>query len=94
MSDSEKVMAYTFDRAGIFIAAIQADESPLEPGVYHLAANSTLDKPPEAGEGQIPRWNGTGWQLVTDRTPEQTDAERKLSEFLAQNPDVAELVNR
>ena len=62
--------AHTFDSAGLYVATIEADESPLEPGVFLLPANSTTKEPPAAKEGKIPRWNGSSWRMVKDRSAE------------------------
>lgn len=94
MSEEKVVYAFTYDSAGIFIARIVADKSPLEEGVYLLPPNSTLEEPPEYPEGKIPRWNGTSWRIVTDRRAPERTAEKKLEEFLAMNPDVKELLSR
>ena len=94
MSEEKPKYAYTFDNAGMFIARIIADESPLEPGVYLLPPNSTLEDPPEVAEGKIPRWNGSTWRAVTKRQAPERTAEAKLEEFLALNPDVKELLSR
>lgn len=87
--------AYQTDAAGLLIGDTEADESPMEPGVYLLPAGATLTPPPlEWPEDKWPRWNGAEWQLVTKPAmPEQKTPEQKLADFLAQNPDVLSLVN-
>lgn len=81
--------AYQYNAAGIYTGATVADESPLEPGVYLLPAGCTLTPPPEAPAGQVPRWNGSVWQLIdAPVAPTAPDAMAKLQAFLAQNPDV------
>jgi len=94
MSEDGIKYAYTYDNAGMFIARITADKSPLEEDVYLLPPNSTLEEPPEYPEGKIPRWNGTSWRIVTNRQAPERAAEEKLEEFLAMNPDVRELLSR
>lgn len=57
--------AYQYDRAGLYAGTTEADESPLEPGVYLLPAMCTLEPPPaELPQGKWPRWNGKAWALV------------------------------
>lgn len=88
--------AYQFDRAGLFVGTTEADESPLEPGVYLLPARSTLAAPPaDVPAEQWPRWNGTRWELVAKPQPaaaNDNDPVAKLQAFLASNPDVAALL--
>lgn len=92
------MQAYQFDPAGLYAGTTEADESPLEPGVYLLPALCTLTPPPaEVPPGQWPRWNGNAWALATRREPAaQTamaeDPVAKLQAFLADNPDVAALL--
>lgn len=90
------MLAYHYDRAGLYQGNSEADESPLEPGVYLLPARSTLTPPPaEVPEGRWPRFNGHEWQLVNrPQPPELADPLAKLAAFLAQNPDVADLLEQ
>lgn len=90
--------AYQFDLAGHFVAPTVAHASPREPGVYLLPARCTLTPPPaDVPANKWPRWNGSAWQLVNRPTPapaaEPEDPVAKLQAFLAQNPDVAALLN-
>jgi len=94
MSEEKVKYAYTFDVAGMFVARVTADKSPLEEDVYILPSNSTLIEPPEYPEGKIPRWNGSSWRIVTNRQAPERLAEQKLEEFLSLNPDVKELLSR
>jgi len=89
------MLAYQFDTAGLLVGTTEADESPLEPGVYLLPARCTLVAPPaEVPEDRWPRFNGADWDLVNRPEPAAApDPVAKLSEFLAQNPDVAALLN-
>ena len=85
--------AYHFDFAGLYTGTSEADESPLEPGVFLLPARATFVQPPPPPTGKWPRWNGTGWDLVNRPAPQ--DAENplaKLQAFLMANPDVASLI--
>lgn len=87
--------AYQFDYAGLLVGTTDADESPLEPGVFHLPARSTLTKPPRrVPADKWPRWTGRKWVLVN--RPEPAEPENplaKLQAFLTANPDVADLLN-
>lgn len=89
--------AYQYNADGFFIGVTEVDESPLEPGVVLVPAMCTRTPPPtEIPQGFIPRWSGTEWQLAPRSVaqayqPSVTLA--KLRSFLAQNPDVAALLN-
>lgn len=90
------MLAYQFDTAGLFIGVTDADESPLEPGTFLLPARSTLIAPQESfPDGQWPRFNGLEWELVNRPSPApMQDALTRLADFLAQNPDVEELLDK
>lgn len=89
--------AYQLDAAGLFVCTTEADESPLEPGVWHMPAGTVDTAPPnEWPSDQWPRWNGHAWQLVPRPAaaavqPEPSPAE-KLAAFLLANPDVHSLI--
>ena len=58
------MLAYSFDPVtGEYTGPTNAWESPLEPGVYSLPANSTLQEPPAAQEGKFRKWTGAEWEL-------------------------------
>lgn len=86
---------YQYDLAGMYIGHTDADESPLEPGVFHIPARCVEVEPPEFTGDQWPRWNGAKWELIAvapanDNQP--ASPVDKLREFLNANPDVAELI--
>lgn len=92
---------YQADLSGFFCGVTEADESPLEPGVFHLPARCTEMPPPEVWpDTHWPRFNGSAWVLV--RKPlvvlhdgnEITDPVAKLRLFLNNNPDVADLLQQ
>lgn len=93
--DSRTTPAYQHDASGFFLGVTEADESPLEPGVFLVPALCTLTPPPaQCPEGQRPRWTGTAWELVDHQaTPSQSIALAKLRDFMSRNPDVAALLN-
>lgn len=88
--------AYQFDRAGLLVGTTEADESPMEPGVYLLPARCTLDAPPsDVPADKWPRWNGSAWELVSrPAQPAPEDPVAKLAAFLAANPDVAAVLQQ
>lgn len=86
---------YQYDLAGMYVGPTEADESPLEPGVWLIPARCVQMAPPAVTGDQWPRWNGAAWQIVTMKRPEaieDTDPVAKLREFLNSNPDVAALL--
>jgi len=87
---------YQYNTAGLYQSETEADESPLEPGVYLLPARTTLVAPPaEVPEGRWPRWNGVAWELVNKpQAPAAPDPLAKLKAFLNENPDVAALIEQ
>lgn len=88
-------IVYQYDVAGMFIGQTDADESPLEPGVFLIPARCVEVAPPEFTGDQWPRWNGAKWELIAvspanDNQP--ASPVDKLREFLNANPDVAALI--
>lgn len=92
--------AYQYDHAGLYAGITEADESPLEPGVYLLPARCTLTPPPaDVPADKWPRWNGHAWELVNRPAPapapaNDNDPVAKLRDFLAANPDVAAILQQ
>jgi len=89
-------IVYQYDIAGMFTGETEADESPLEPGVFLIPARCTEVAPPEYSGDQWPRWNGAKWHLVTIKPVAEisaTDPVEKLRDFLTANPDVAALIS-
>ncbi|KTT31186.1 phage tail protein [Pseudomonas oryzihabitans] len=88
-------IVYQIDQAGFYQGQTSADESPLEPGVYHLPARCVETPPPASWEdSQWPRWDGTAWRLVNrPKTLDAEDPVDKLKAFLSANPDVAALIS-
>lgn len=89
------MIVYQYNQAGMYQSETEADESPLEPGVYLLPARTTLVAPPaEVPEGRWPRWNGVAWELVNKPHAAAPDPLAKLTAFLNENPDVAALIEQ
>lgn len=70
-----KTPAYSFEpHTGIFNGETEADESPLEPGVFHTPAHSTLIAPPaEIAAGLAAFWRGPGLGWMLEPLPELID---------------------
>lgn len=45
----------------------EADESPLEPGVFLIPAHATDIEPPTCESNQIQIFNGTSWDVIEDK---------------------------
>lgn len=88
-------IAYQTDNSGLYAGKTEADESPLEPGVYLVPAGAVLLPVPAAWpDDKWPRWNGVEWALVNKPQRDPVAAPvAKLQAFLAANPDVAAVLN-
>lgn len=87
---------YQHDLAGFFVGETEADQSPLEPGVYLMPARTTEVPPPaDVPDDKWPRWNGREWALVNRPTSARPlDPVEKLREFLTANPDVMAILQQ
>ncbi|WP_338616471.1 phage tail protein [Pigmentiphaga sp. CHJ604] len=81
--------------SGLFLCETDADESPEEPGHFHIPGGAVETPPPESWPGdKWPRWNGAAWELVTRPTASIAESPLdKLKAFLSANPDVEALLN-
>lgn len=62
-------ICYHFDPAtGRYIGPGEADESPLDPGLYLIPAHAVRDRPPELKqhEAAVISASGDGWDIVAD----------------------------
>lgn len=57
-------LVYQTNHLGIFIGAVKAEESPLEPGIYLIPGGCVETAPPAIPEHKAAWWNGAAWQLV------------------------------
>jgi hypothetical protein len=84
---------YQIDNSGLYVGETVADESPLEPGVFHMPAKTVAVPPPaDVPADHWPRWNGSAWVLAKNvqQPANDNDPVAKMKLFLEQNPDVAE----
>ena len=88
------MIVYQYSHEGLFECITEADESPLEPGVFLIPARCTTQSPPniELLPNQQFKWNGEVWEVVEFDTA--IVALEKLKEFLRKNPDVMELISK
>ncbi|MCZ8098842.1 MAG: phage tail protein [Burkholderiales bacterium] len=86
---------------GVFVGYVEADESPLESGVFLIPGLCVAEEPPEFGEGFQARRVDGEWVIepVPEPEPEPTvptieiaDPVDRLRLFLGSNPDVAALL--
>jgi hypothetical protein len=49
-----------------FTSCTDADESPLEPGIFLIPAHATTIKPPDFKESEIPVFTENDWEIVTN----------------------------
>ena len=54
---------YQTDHAGVFVGVVEADESPLQPGVPLIPGGCVLDAPPAFAEGERARRDGGTWVI-------------------------------
>jgi hypothetical protein len=55
---------YQTNSDGYFTGQTQADESPMEPGVYLIPGGAVEIEPPDFGLGSAARWVDGAWQIV------------------------------
>lgn len=84
------MQVYCYDVDGVFISQEQAQESPLEPGVWLLPARSTTIAPPSVSEGQQAVWNGAVWE-VRD-VPAVSDPNDDALPDIPEDPALAEAI--
>lgn len=91
---AEKIV-YQTDHFGWYVGSSVADESPLEPCVFHIPAGCFEDAPPEGpyADDLWPRRILGKWKLVARRVAAEPTPQEKLAAFLSQNPDVAGMVD-
>ena len=76
----------------IFTGASEADESPLEPGVYLIPAHATTDAVPQTPEGQLARWRADEmWEVIPDVRGTWYDADGQAVEINDLDADVSGL---
>lgn len=77
----------------IYTGASQADESPLEPGVYLIPAHATTVAPPDVPEGHLARWrlDDGMWEIVPDIHGTWYDADGQIVQIDDLDADVSAL---
>lgn len=72
---------YLYDGvSGLFSGDYEAQESPLEPGVFLTPTASTTVMPPQS-LNKIAKWDGVSWKLVNVTPPEESPEEPAQKRF-------------
>ena len=61
----ETKIVYQTDDDGIYIGQNNADESPLERGIFLIPKNCVTEAPPSIPDGSRAKWNGSSWEIET-----------------------------
>jgi len=86
---SEMKLVSQLDDDGYFVAATEAPESPLEPGVYLVPGGAVDSNPPDVPEGKRAKWAGE-WVYEDipvpepepeDEPPPMTYVQKRASEY-------------
>jgi hypothetical protein len=64
MAKTKTKTVYQTSHLGVFTGISDADESPLEPGVFLIPAGCVEVPPPLIPENKAAHWDGKDWQLV------------------------------
>lgn len=70
------MIVYQTDNDGILVDQMEADESPLEPGVYLIPARCVLRVPPPCPSGMRVRWTGDDWTVEAIPVPRWSQEQR------------------
>ena len=80
---------YNYEPAtGVLVSAADADESPLEPGVYLIPAFATDIEPPQCAAGRVAVFSGEAWAVVSDVRGTWYDASHQPVEIHGVSDDV------
>lgn len=77
-----KKTVYQTDSTGLYVGETEADESPLEPGVFHIPAGCTETAPPAAQSGKRRRLVNGVW-LLEDIPPPEPEPQQTHAELVA-----------
>lgn len=64
------MIVYQTDSKGYFVGPVNADPSPLEPGVWLIPGGCVTTAPPDIAEDEGARWTGDAWIIETIPEPE------------------------
>lgn len=58
------MIVYQTNKSGIYVGPVEADESPLEPGVWLIPGGAVEIAPPEIPFGHVAVWINQAWEVV------------------------------
>lgn len=86
---------YLFDGTGKFTGQYEAQESPLEPGVFIAPSISTEVAPPQLQAGEHAQWDGAAWVVHAPAPAPAVDPQGMIATKKAQLRTVREgILNR
>lgn len=78
-------IAFQCDENGVYIGAVLADESPLEPGVWLIPSGAVEVAPPELNKEQYAQWVDGQWTVLEfQKEDPPTEEERPSQEQMVQ----------
>lgn len=57
------MIVYQTNDEGVYVGPVEADESPLEPGVWLIPRGCVEVEPPPIPQGQMAVWSGGAWSV-------------------------------
>jgi hypothetical protein len=81
------VIAYQTDDLGRFVAEIECQPSPLEPGEFLVPRGAVTVQPPQVGENEFAVWGGESWSVEQIPSPEPSPEEEVTWEFIRAERD-------
>ena len=82
------MIVYNYDYKGRFLGYEEADESPLEPGVYLIPGQATNIEPPIFEKGFMAVFSGDAWKIEdislesTEMPKEKMNEDKTVAEIL------------
>jgi hypothetical protein len=64
------MIVYQTNHEGVYVGPVEADPSPLEPGVWLVPGGAVEHEPPALAEGERARWVGSAWEVLPPPEPE------------------------
>lgn len=58
------MIVYQTNHSGVYVGPVEADESPLEPGIFLIPGGAVETPPPEIPSGHVAVWINQAWEVV------------------------------